>query len=78
MGTQEESTRCRVQSCAGRFVRQATKGAGAQSVQEAMAPKMYYQAVKQCPGLAPSPLVQSDPPDSDKMNGGERCEEESS
>lgn len=64
-----------MQSCAGGFGRQARKTAAPQSVQ-AVAPQMHYQAVRQCPGLAPSPLVQSDHPDSVKMNGEERCEEE--
>lgn len=66
---------CRVQSCAGGFRRQTTKGAALQSV-HAMALKKHCQEVKQCPGLAPSPLVQSSPPDSAETNREGRCEEE--
>lgn len=64
-----------MQSCASGFRRQTTKGAAPQSV-HVMALKKRCQAVKQCPGLAPPPPVQSSPPDSAKTNREGRCEEE--
>jgi len=74
LGTREGTACCRVQTRAGGFVRQTIKGAAPQSVQ-AMALKTHYWAVRQCPGLASSPPVQSGPPDSATVKGEERCEE---
>lgn len=51
------------------------KGSSMTVIAYAMALKMHYW-VEKCPGLAASPLVQSGPPRSAKMNREERCEEE--